>query len=111
MRRGEYGISFSPTAAAADITVLGFFTDPQLRVVSTCEDLPGPPLVVCHDSSSGRHSVWAVHPATSQVGCVRCEDWREEGGEEGEMLAVGWCIQYTKYLRPIELIKLVVSNM
>lgn len=76
-------IYFSPTAAAADITVLGFFTDSQLRVVSTCEDLPGPPLVICHDSSSGRHSVWAVQTATSQVG------W--EGMEKGvEYAAVDW---------------------
>jgi len=60
---------FLCAAATADITVLGFFTDPQLRVVSTCVDHPaGPPLVVCHDSSSGRHSVWAVQQATSEVG-------------------------------------------
>ena len=60
---------FLCAAATADITVLGFFTDPQLRVVSTCVDHPvGPPLVICHDSSLGRHSVWAVHQATSEVG-------------------------------------------
>ena len=49
--------------------MLGFFTDPQLRVVSTCVGHPaGPPLVICHDACLGRHSVWAVQQATSEVG-------------------------------------------
>ena len=53
--------------AAADVTVLGFFSDPQVRVVEVCAAAGGPPLVICHDATSQRHSIWAIKPVKPEV--------------------------------------------
>lgn len=53
--------------AATDVTVLGFFSDPQQRVLSVWGDGKGEPLVVSRNLSSGQHSIWSVQRATPNV--------------------------------------------
>ena len=51
-------------SGSGDQTVLGYQCDPHMIVVhSSCD----PPLVVCCDVISGRHTVWSIRPVTDQV--------------------------------------------
>ena len=51
------------------MSVVGFFSSPQMKVMDVSLEEVGIPLLVCYDSSSRRHSIWSVQPSTREV-CV-----------------------------------------
>ena len=56
--------------ASVDVTVLGFFSDPQTRVLCVCANGDGEPLVVTFNLSTRLHSIWSVKRATQNVSLV-----------------------------------------
>ena len=71
-------VCFHYCAAAADVTVLGFFGEPGVQVLDVCTEATPHPLIITYNSTSQQHSVWAVVPAGMEVGR------REEGGKGRE---------------------------
>lgn len=53
--------------ATPEVSVVGFFSSPQMVLVDVSVKGEGMPLLVCYDASTHRHSVWSIQQATREV--------------------------------------------
>lgn len=69
MMLGGWGCFSFITIATTEVSVVGFFSSPQMKVMDvSVEGEEGMPLLICYDSASQRHSIWSIQQATREVG-------------------------------------------
>ena len=78
--------------ATSSVSVLGFFADPRLHVIGSCE-CGGLSLLLLHHTAFGVHSIYDIKNAGEEVG--RC--YPNYYDCYNRQVGCGLCIHYTVY--------------